>query len=156
MDGYIYCLSNLSMPGILKVGMTTRTPSERLKEANSSDTFRPPTPYCLEFAKHVFHMKEKEKTLHQILDKYTERIHPRREFFRTSLEEVRLFFALIDGDDWIDLPEPEPTPIPLIKRPVIPNPPKPRPKPPRRRRSYSPSVRTRNEVYHPIHQGIPI
>lgn len=93
-------------------------------------------------------MKEKEKTLHQILDKYTERIHPRREFFRTSLEDVRLFFALIDGDDWIDLPEPEPTPIP-------PNP----PKPPRRRRSYSPSMRTRsepNEVYHPIHQGIPI
>jgi len=169
MAGYLYCLSNPSMPGILKVGMTSRTPPERLKEANSSDTFRPPTPYLLEFAKHVFQVKE--KILHEILDKYTERVHPRREFFRSSLEEIKLFFKLIDGIVWIDpqppiknplMPEPDPPKLPpVIQRPVIPNPPKPPPrsKPPRRRRSYSPSMRTRietNEVYHPMHQGIPI
>lgn len=31
-DGYIYCFSNQSMPGIVKIGMTTRTPGERAKE----------------------------------------------------------------------------------------------------------------------------
>jgi len=40
-DGYIYCFSNPSMPGILKVGMTERTPVTRLGEANASDTWRP-------------------------------------------------------------------------------------------------------------------
>ena len=98
MDGYLYCFSNSSMAGILKVGMTHRTPNDRLKEANDSDTWRPPTPYCLEFAKKVVGSKEKEKILHQLLEKYTHRVHPRREFFRTSKEEIRVFFDLIDGD----------------------------------------------------------
>ena len=38
MLGHIYCFSNPSIPGILKVGMTDRTPEIRLIEANSSDT----------------------------------------------------------------------------------------------------------------------
>ena len=29
-DGYLYCISNEYMPGILKVGYTCRTPEERL------------------------------------------------------------------------------------------------------------------------------
>ena len=41
--GYVYCFSNESMKGILKVGMTERTPNIRLNEANASDTWRPPT-----------------------------------------------------------------------------------------------------------------
>ena len=100
MDGYLYCFSNASMTGILKVGMTQRNPKDRLKEANDSDTWRPPTPYCLEFAKEVSCPKEKEKTMHHLLEKYTERIHPRREFFRTTPEEVRVFFDLMDGNYW--------------------------------------------------------
>ena len=89
--GYLYCFSNPSMPGILKIGMTERTPEVRLKEANSSDTWRPPTPYIIEFAKRVMCPKEKETILHTILSKYTERIHQNREFFRVSVEEVKNF-----------------------------------------------------------------
>ena len=99
--GYIYCLSNISMPGILKIGMTIRDPEIRLQEANISDTWRPPTPYKIEFAKKVSDFKEKEKTLHKLLEKYTERINPKREFFKVSIEEVRLFFDLIDGEPWV-------------------------------------------------------
>jgi hypothetical protein len=101
-DGYIYCFSNPSMPGILKIGMTERTPKTRLSEANASDTWRPPTPYSIKFAKKVSNAYGKEKTLHTLLEQYTDRIHPRREFFRVSPEEVRKFFDLIDGEMWTE------------------------------------------------------
>ena len=99
--GWVYCFSNPSMPGILKVGMTERMPEIRLAEANASDTWRPPTPYKIEFAKKVSNASEKEKTLHILLEQYTDRIHPRREFFRVSPEEVRTFFDLMDGEMWV-------------------------------------------------------
>ena len=99
--GYLYCFSNQSMPGILKVGMTERTPEIRLNEANSSDTWRPPKQYKIEFAKKVLNPKQKETTLHNLLSQYTERINPKREFFRVSSEEVKTFFDLIDGDLWV-------------------------------------------------------
>ena len=101
-DGYIYCFSNPSMPGILKVGMTERIPEARLSEANASDTWRPPTPYKIEFAKKVSNPSQKENTLHTLLEKYTDRIHPRREFFRVSPEEVLKFFDLMDGEMWAE------------------------------------------------------
>jgi len=101
-EGFIYCFSNKSMLGILKVGMTERTPDVILNEANNSDTWRPPTPYKIEFAKKVSNPKQKENTLHILLSQYTERINPRREFFRVSSEEVKEFFNLMDGDFWID------------------------------------------------------
>jgi hypothetical protein len=90
------------MPGVLKVGMTERTPEARLSEANTSDTWRPPTPYKIEFAKKVSNASGKEKTLHTLLEQYTERINPRREFFRVSPEEVRKFFDLMDGEMWAE------------------------------------------------------
>lgn len=86
------------MPNILKIGTTERTPKERLKEANSPDTWKPPTPYKIEFAKKVKNPKEKETTLHKLLEQYTERINTRREFFKVSLEEIKIFFDLIDGE----------------------------------------------------------
>ncbi len=97
-DVYLYCFSNECMPGIFKIGMTTRTPEIRLKEANSYDTWRPPTPYKIDFAKKVYNVKQKEITLHKILTQYTVRINPNREFFRVSLDEIMKFFELIDGD----------------------------------------------------------
>lgn len=100
-EGYLYCFSNPSMPGILKVGMTYRTPDIRLNEANSSDTWKPPTLYKMEFAKKVLYPKQKETTIHKLLSQYTERINPKREFFRISPEEVITFFDLIDGELWV-------------------------------------------------------
>ena len=95
--GYVYCFVNESMPGLAKIGMTTRTPPERLEEANTSDTWKPPTPYTIAFAKCVTDPKAKERTLHKLLEKYVEKIHKRREFFRISVDDARLFFDLMDG-----------------------------------------------------------
>lgn len=101
-EGYIYCFSNPSMPGILKIGMTEREPELRLNEANSPDTWRPPTPYRIEFVKRVSNPRQKEGVLHGLLARYAERINPRREFFRVELNTVRPFFDLMD-----ERPEPD-------------------------------------------------
>jgi hypothetical protein len=98
--GYVYCFVNESMPGLAKIGMTTRTPQERLEEANASDTWKPPTPYTIAFAKCVSDPKAKERTIHKLLDKYSEKIHKRREFFRIAVDDARLFFDLMDGTYW--------------------------------------------------------
>lgn len=98
--GYVYCFVNESMPGLAKIGMTTRTPQERLDEANASDTWKPPTPYTIAFAKSVTDPKAKERTVHKLLEKYSEKIHKRREFFRISVDDARLFFDLMDGTYW--------------------------------------------------------
>ena len=117
--GYLYCFSNESMPGILKVGMTERTPEIRLNEANISDTWRPPTPYKLEFAKKVLNTKQKEITLHKLLSQYTERINPKREFFRISIKDVKIFFDLIDGELWVKDLEEEDCQSTISKSPVV-------------------------------------
>ena len=104
-DGYVYCFSHPDKSGILKVGMTMRTPEERLKEANSC-TWETPR-FKIEFAKKVSNPSQKEKTLHTLLEQYTDRIHPRREFFRVSPEEVRKFFDLMDGEMWSETREEE-------------------------------------------------
>lgn len=92
MDGYIYCFSNESMPNIFKIGMTTRTPEERLTEANSSSTWKPPNPYKIVFVKRVSTPLQCEKKIHNILSIY--RINKKREFFHGPLEEIK---RLIDG-----------------------------------------------------------
>ena len=109
-NGWIYCISNPAMPGLLKIGMTERTPDIRLSEANTSNTWIP-MPFVLEMAKRVTNPEQKEKTLHKLLEQYTERVNPRREFFRVTLEEVKVFFDLIDGEMWsgvdvVIIPEP--------------------------------------------------
>lgn len=98
--GYIYCFVNSSMPDICKVGLTTRTPVDRLKEANSSDTYKPPTPYTVAFAKYVDNVKDKEKSIHDILSSLNFRINSNREFFRVKTEFVKSLFDLMEGEYW--------------------------------------------------------
>lgn len=100
--GYVYCMSNPSMPGLLKVGYTERPVEERLQEANCPNTWIP-TPFCLELSKFVNDPQKKESTLHKILD--DARVNLKREFFRTDIEKVKMFFDLMDS---CSIPEPEP------------------------------------------------
>jgi len=92
-EGYIYCLSNASMPGLVKIGMTERTPKDRAIELFTTGVAMT---FQVEFAKKVLDPKEKEDGVHDILTQYRE--HPKREFFRISREEVKKFFALMDGE----------------------------------------------------------
>jgi len=96
--GYLYCFSNHSMPGILKVGISEQTPDLILNEANNSNTWTIPL-YKIVIAKKVLNPRQKELILHKLLSLYTEQIYPERDFFRVSEEEVKTFFELIDGKD---------------------------------------------------------
>lgn len=95
--GYVYCLSNPSMPGILKIGYTERAVEERLQEANSSGTWGPPTDYAIETSKFVSEPNHKEKLIHKILAE--NRVNPRKEFFRVDIEKVHLLFGLMEDNN---------------------------------------------------------
>ena len=97
-DGWIYCFKNASMKDIYKVGMTTRHPSQRLVEANQSDTWRPPTPYVAVLTRKVKNVRDKESTIHYILSDLGYRLHPRREFFNAPLTLIEKLFSLTDGE----------------------------------------------------------
>lgn len=90
--GYIYAMSNKTMPGILKIGMTERSIEERLKEANGTFTL---IPFVVEMSKNVLNCKEKEKYIHQILQ--SKRVTSNREFFEVTLEEIKPIFNLMDS-----------------------------------------------------------
>lgn len=90
------------MPGLYKIGFTTRAIEERIQEANQPNTWIP-TPFVYEFYKFVANPQQKEMTLHKLLA--TDRVNPNREFFRVELDHVRLLFDLMDSTQ---APEPEP------------------------------------------------
>ncbi len=86
------------MPNIFKVGRTKRTPEERLDEANLPNTFKPPTPYTILFAKKVRNCIKSEKQIHEMLEDF--RITKDREFFHTSREIIKNAFDSLEGRYW--------------------------------------------------------
>ena len=106
------------MPGILKIGITKRTPETILKEANASDIWRDPKSlYKIEFAKKVNNPFHKEKTLYSLLKHYPENqdsMQPPTGFFNISPEEVIKYFDLMDGEMLT-----EPSAQPLIIPPQV-------------------------------------
>lgn len=90
------------MPGILKIGITKRTPEEILSEANAgnaSDIWKLPTSYNIVIAKKVRNPFEKEKTLHTLMEQYPENLdnqQPSTGFFRITPEQVIKYFNLMD------------------------------------------------------------
>ncbi len=87
--GWVYAFYSPSMPGLVKIGMTTRTPELRLEEANKGDTWRPPEKYRILCALRVRDPWAKEKETHAVFAH--ERIGT-REFFRLSHADVLKYF----------------------------------------------------------------
>jgi hypothetical protein len=95
--GYVYCLTNPSMPGLVKIGMTTNDPEERAAELSSATGV--PTPFRVEVCKKVWRPKEKEHAIHELLSVLGYRLNEKREFFTCGLGVVDHLFALIDGTE---------------------------------------------------------
>jgi hypothetical protein len=92
-EGYIYCFSNPSMPGLLKIGVTTKTPEERVKELFTTSVA---TPFNIEFSRRVSYPFQKEKVIHRILENYR---LPSREFFNISVKEAANVIDLYLSDN---------------------------------------------------------
>jgi hypothetical protein len=92
-SGFVYILSNESMPGLVKVGFTTNDPRKRAKELQSSGV---PTPFKVELAMFCDNAYEVEQCAHENLSDYRVK---NREFFNVHLRHaMEIVFGLIyDG-----------------------------------------------------------
>jgi hypothetical protein len=104
MEGWLYCMSNSCMPGLVKVGQTKHDPSERALQLYTTGV---PEPFHVEFAKKVKDYLRKEKQIHALLEKYFERMNG-REFFRCKSSDVYELFELMDGEYHVDQNRPDP------------------------------------------------
>lgn len=82
--GYVYILSNSAMPGLIKIGHTTRAVDERIAELNSATGI--PTPFIIEDYFESTDPQSHENILHKLLERY--RVSSNREFFRVTKEEA--------------------------------------------------------------------
>lgn len=63
-SGFLYVLTNVAMPGLVKIGCTTGLVEDRMRDLSSSTSI--PLPFECHFAAKVENMAAKEKTPHQL------------------------------------------------------------------------------------------
>ena len=91
-----YVLTNEAMPGLIKIGKTTRTLQDRMQELYSTGV---PFPFICKYAVEVDENDEKEyeKLIHRGLSE--QRANPKREFFEISFESAISLMKMIPGTD---------------------------------------------------------
>jgi hypothetical protein len=90
-DQWVYILSNLTQPGLLKIGYTKKLPEERAKQISSATGVA--LPYKVEWAYQCFNGEMVEREVHHKLK--AQRINSSKEFFQISLEEAKETINLI-------------------------------------------------------------
>lgn len=83
MSGFVYVLSNPSMPGLLKIGSTEKLPTERANQLYSTGV---PEPFVVEFAIWCKDHRQVEAEVHEELEGF--RASSNREFFRVAEDEA--------------------------------------------------------------------
>lgn len=92
-QGYIYVLVNSAMPDLVKVGKTTRKPSDRANELSGVTGI--PTPFIVAYELKVKNCSEAEKFVHAFLSNNGFRVSNNREFFKApAYEAVNAILAL--------------------------------------------------------------
>jgi hypothetical protein len=90
--GYVYILTNPSLPGLVKIGKTHRSPEERAREL--SDLSGVPTPFVVAFSIMVSNCGLAETMAHQRLSAH--RVADNREFFSVTVQEaVKVLKAIV-------------------------------------------------------------
>jgi hypothetical protein len=84
MNGFVYILVCEAMPGLAKVGMTTRGPWERAQELTTSSGL--PKPFTIHRAFPVLDAAKAEAACHEVLKRY--RYAENREFFQADLMTI--------------------------------------------------------------------
>ena len=94
-EGIVYILTNPAMPGLVKIGKTSRDSVEtRLVELYSTGV---PVPFECEYAARVEDASAVEQILHEAFGPY--RINPKREFFELEPEQAMAFLQFIAIED---------------------------------------------------------
>ncbi len=87
-SGHIYIISNIGSFGenIYKIGMTRRTPEERVRELNAASV---PFPFDIHAKIRCENVPEIENLLHKhFRDRSVNKVNVGKEFFRVTLEEI--------------------------------------------------------------------
>ena len=93
-EGIVYVLTNPAMPGIVKIGKTTRGMGARLNELYSTGV---PLPFECAYAARVDDESKVERAFHQAFGPY--RINSRREFFDIEPEQAIALLELMALED---------------------------------------------------------
>lgn len=91
-SGYIYVMSNESMPGLVKIGRANRAPDERALELNSTGV---PKPFQVDYQILVEDTVSIERQIHQLLESQGFRTSNQREFFQISVDDAIAFIETI-------------------------------------------------------------
>ncbi|WP_018394530.1 GIY-YIG nuclease family protein [Bacillus sp. 37MA] len=83
-NGYVYVLINDSMKGLVKIGITSVSPTERAR--NLSNNTAVPTPFKVAYEVYIENCKELETAIHTHLEDF--RVNQRREFFNYPLNKA--------------------------------------------------------------------
>ena len=82
---WVYILTNKSMPGLVKIGMTKRDPYIRANELASQTGI--PTKFEVDYAVRVWNSFTIEQNVHRRLDRF--RVNQNREFFEIDVKTAR-------------------------------------------------------------------
>lgn len=86
-EGWVYCLTNPAMPGLVKIGevhLKDKTPEDRAEELYKTGV---PARFNVEFAAKVTDSADIEDKLHLLLDTF--RYNNGREFFQISVDDAK-------------------------------------------------------------------
>jgi hypothetical protein len=81
LRGWIYVISNKAMPGLIKVGYSTKDPKLRAEELNHTGS---PHPYKVEYEMLIEEPFQIEQKIHKALQQN----HEGKEWFRCSINEA--------------------------------------------------------------------
>lgn len=91
---FVYVLTNESMPGIIKIGMTTSPIEARMLQL---DTTGVPLPFECYYAARVNDQKKVEKALHEAFGDH--RVRKSREFFRLDPYKAKVILELVAEEE---------------------------------------------------------
>ncbi len=104
-QGWVYVLVNSSMPGIAKVGRTTRAPGDRAAELSGVTGVA--TPFIVAYEQAFADCHAAERAIHAELDRRGLRVHAKREFFACPPAEI-VRLLLQAGPPDADMPAGQP------------------------------------------------
>lgn len=93
-EGIVYILTNPAMPGLVKIGRTSRGMDARLNELYSTGV---PLPFECAYAARVDDEAKVERAFHRAFDPY--RVNPKREFFTIEPEQAIGLLELMAVED---------------------------------------------------------